>query len=1496
MEKSSFESGPEKEGAVEDKISDIFNEWVGKGGYDVDELNEKLKSIPGAEARRVYRPTASREYYFLDNRQGPSTSYLVVSLDENRGDFLFPKPLGNGLFEAMKYAEVGGSEMESGTSLSFSSTAIKPVSLKRNGQRWEVDTQTKENVKHVEPVSYQKETVVVGNALERETNFEETVSRVFMEWQKEVERAESGYDDLVSKLKESLNTKEVYVSSLYSQTGLFEALFVEDRPQGSVRRYIKLTVEGEAWLLPYPIGPGSFDNLAFVQLVDRRTGSFDENHVMPIPLTHNGSAFTADVPGNKVLKDEDIWKFYNAKSRPAKDVAGEKDPSASNPPASAPSAESVEAEKPFALTPGEEERGIALLQEFYDLSDRKKVLEGKPPYGHNAESEWENYRSTFEEEGVFAETVSTWERDIAKLKEDIKKLEGKKGKAGSGVGGVDAVPVPAVSVENSVSVPAVGESSGGGSMKISDLTGDLPPMDDAVDPSPHGVDTAVEEEGALDKRKEAFLLYERFFELTKEINALKGLPVSDQTPKDSFEAEMEVMGDIPIEEYIRDLREDSIPKKEKELEELKAKSRIEKEKKTDTTTPAGGGFPLPDSALNVLGGVHIEGKNDPEVSGRKESTPDTKDKRPKDERLKLPLISDLASISDEDFVWGDKEVDEYTKLAKDSDDYNLKVFDTIIKKFIVPFSVNNLEVDGKVQPLLIFLTRVIMEEGGLNVPSLRSIGDVSEERKQFDDLKLMDGKHFKDFYLEKRDLLFILAKALKIVDERIVEAKKRKALKDSSEKDKKVPENDVKLAEILDTVGDLEQIDFVLDNGTVVQMSGQIARRRIENVIGQCREIVVQNPSDFERRQSLILSELDHFRANGEISDTLWGYFVGIGWIKKSNETKKEIKGGLEEDQAPSTDDSLEAEGLPRAENLDVRPALSLVTEYQGPAIEWNDDNVEEFASLDQGVINEKNFELISDIVKEGFIYPSIKGQCDNSNEEIEINAFLRRMVLLHDDNIKRREGNNPENFAKSRRPKIDGFKFAGRKFGDFAIERNALEAILQNAKAVLDRRIMEAKIRKDERDREKAKAVKGAGAGAPIPPKSSEGGTWTGGVSLTAEEARRETDIILAGQRRQPTSPRRERVPTRAETVPEDEGPEEVTVRREGIWHKWKGKIGVLVAGTLLALGVREELGKRSHDASDSSKKDHDATTNRIEHVEPVREEIKRLENSLTNFVSPQYLRGIKEADNLKNLLKDRPGMQGFEKLDTNLTDHLKFVWDDNNGFYPKGWTRGKFFVISYSTNAPLDDSSLNETTRNMSLGASSDKLTRSMTFFDNGTNGVKQLSVPNLNQIYTHQVSHANDWGGNWVFGEPGSTNLYEKRLTLLASVLDRVHQENRIHFPAVERITEGEHSGELKAEEYWASLCDMYFNYPKKLKAEHSEDYNIVHGFVQSLDEGFDPDVARMARYEVARNFGNKDVTLLQGGRVSMVDFQKKVVAGLKVRGNKGPNFNAFTETQN
>jgi hypothetical protein len=53
MEKSSFESGPEKEGAVEDKISDIFNEWVGKGGYDVDELNEKLKSIPGAEARGV---------------------------------------------------------------------------------------------------------------------------------------------------------------------------------------------------------------------------------------------------------------------------------------------------------------------------------------------------------------------------------------------------------------------------------------------------------------------------------------------------------------------------------------------------------------------------------------------------------------------------------------------------------------------------------------------------------------------------------------------------------------------------------------------------------------------------------------------------------------------------------------------------------------------------------------------------------------------------------------------------------------------------------------------------------------------------------------------------------------------------------------------------------------------------------------------------------------------------------------------------------------------------------------------------------------------------------------------------------------------------------------------------------------------------------------------------------------------------------------------------
>lgn len=69
-------------------------------------------------------------------------------------------------------------------------------------------------------------------------------------------------------------------------------------------------------------------------------------------------------------------------------------------------------------------------------------------------------------------------------------------------------------------------------------------------------------------------------------------------------------------------------------------------------------------------------------------------------------------------------------------------------------------------------------------------------------------------------------------------------------------------------------IQYSNSNVTVVQMSGQIARRRIENVIGQCREIVVQNPSDFERRQSLILSELDHFRANGEIDDLFQEHLV----------------------------------------------------------------------------------------------------------------------------------------------------------------------------------------------------------------------------------------------------------------------------------------------------------------------------------------------------------------------------------------------------------------------------------------------------------------------------------------------------------------------------------------------------------------------------------------------------------------------------------------------
>jgi hypothetical protein len=463
----------------------------------------------------------------------------------------------------------------------------------------------------------------------------------------------------------------------------------------------------------------------------------------------------------------------------------------------------------------------------------------------------------------------------------------------------------------------------------------------------------------------------------------------------------------------------------------------------------------------------------------------------------------------------------------------------------------------------------------------------------------------------------------------------------------------------------------------------------------------------------------------------------------------------------------------------------------------------------------------------------------------------------------------------------------------------------------------------------------------------------WSGGTGfMSIEEARAGTDRIL-GERRAttlggrpvetssaPSSERRpatplptptaergpvppvppgERPPVRPEAETEEEsGPETVVVRRGGVLHDWRKKtLQVLTLGGLL-FGLNSWLTKKEDDGNKDTKPDSGSAKDRIEHVEKEKTPLQKLEGSLTNFVSPQYLEKIKALDKVE-AVSGNPLMTGFERIKPDLEKDLEFIWNDKNGFYPKGWISGKFSTINFS-DGTYDDVETPDTVKEpgtkKNIGTHDENI-RSIHFYVNGTNQLSTLVtnresmykfVNGLDKTFAHEVGHASDWTGNWAYPSSKSEGemadlekkdgknpdfKYEKRLTLLGNVLSRLESANRLHFKAVEDIPESQR--ELRAGEYWASICDTYFEFPERMEKENKEDFDLVNGVVQDMDPGFNPKAAKNARYEVISNLGKENVTLLAGGKVTTEEFRKKVVEGLKGIGGKPRYFNAYTQTE-
>ncbi len=138
-EGSGEETARKMEGlSTSERIGDAFVRFCKEGGpvYEVSDLLKRLKeTLPNADVRRVFRPSAAQEVYFHDHGMGGSSqiSLLVTIGSEN---YLLPAPSS-----ALQFDTIAGFEYKQGSRLDPASLEhFTPAKVVRNEQRWDIQT------------------------------------------------------------------------------------------------------------------------------------------------------------------------------------------------------------------------------------------------------------------------------------------------------------------------------------------------------------------------------------------------------------------------------------------------------------------------------------------------------------------------------------------------------------------------------------------------------------------------------------------------------------------------------------------------------------------------------------------------------------------------------------------------------------------------------------------------------------------------------------------------------------------------------------------------------------------------------------------------------------------------------------------------------------------------------------------------------------------------------------------------------------------------------------------------------------------------------------------------------------------------------------------------------------------------------------------------------------------------------------------------------------
>lgn len=238
-----------------------------------------------------------------------------------------------------------------------------------------------------------------------------------------------------------------------------------------------------------------------------------------------------------------------------------------------------------------------------------------------------------------------------------------------------------------------------------------------------------------------------------------------------------------------------------------------------------------------------------------------------------------------------------------------------------------------------------------------------------------------------------------------------------------------------------------------------------------------------------------------------------------------------------------------------------------------------------------------------------------------------------------------------------------------------------------------------------------------------------------------------------------------------------------------------------------------------------------------------------LVELIGEKAVQSLEQNDK-KAFVERREGkrhpltLNGFEKLGLDNKE-LKEIWNENNGAYPKSWIDGEISEIAYDDKGKEMPESYGQ--RLEGREAAGSYLQRSIKFYGlPGGLKVSDLSkdeiIMFLDSTFAHEISHANDWK------EDQNMEINERQ-SLLLKIVERAQSEKPFKSALDTFFGDPSYSGEIqntdkqkelqiKVREYWADICEEYFQNAEWLQENYPLDFKIVDDFVKQRDPTFNP----------------------------------------------------------